>query len=137
MADHVQKPRVPIWRQHWRRWYSCAEWKRRHDHQLRKEPFCRKCGSIGTVADHIVHHRAVWHEFLTGELQTLCRPCHETTKKTVENRGFDTAIGLDGYPLDPKHPFVRADPSHTSREHRPNYRFVPPLDDDDDREFFN
>jgi hypothetical protein len=39
-----------------------------------------------------------------GELQSLCFACHNSTKKKIEQRGYDPAIGADGLPLDPKHP---------------------------------
>jgi hypothetical protein len=133
----AKRTHIPLEKQHWRRWYSGIWWKRRQAAQMRREPFCRTCGSIASVADHIEPHRGQKHAFAHGKLQSLCRTCHETKKKTEEHRGFDTAIGLDGYPLDPRHPFLRADPAYASAEQRANVRFVPPLDDDADEELLN
>jgi 5-methylcytosine-specific restriction enzyme A len=39
--------------------------------------------------------------------QSLCDFHHNSTKKIVEARGFDPAIGEDGMPLDPRHPIYR------------------------------
>jgi hypothetical protein len=39
--------------------------------------------------------------------QSLCKGCHESTKRMVETRGFRPDIGLDGWPLDPNHPVYR------------------------------
>jgi len=83
---------------------------RRHSkHQLQREPWCRLCRARGettvaTVVDHIHPHHGDVNQFWCGELQSLCRPCHDSEKKFTENRGFDNTIGADGMPLDPRHP---------------------------------
>jgi hypothetical protein len=41
----------------------------------------------------------------------LCEPCHNSTKRQVELRGYRLDIEVDGYPTDPNHPFNRADES--------------------------
>jgi hypothetical protein len=33
--------------------------------------------------------------------------CHVSRKKHLEHRGFDKAIGVDGWPVDPRHPCYR------------------------------
>jgi hypothetical protein len=43
-------------------------------------------------------------KFFSGELQSLCKACHDGAKKFVETRGYRPDIGLDGRPLDPRHP---------------------------------
>jgi hypothetical protein len=93
------------------RLYGSERWRRRAKHQLRCEPFCRLCLALGEttaaqVADHVHPHRGDVNQFWCGELQSLCRPCHDGRKKFAENRGFDGAIGADGMPLDPRHPFL-------------------------------
>jgi hypothetical protein len=35
---------------------------------------------------------------------SLCKHCHDSTKRFVEKHGFRPDIGLDGRPLDPNHP---------------------------------
>jgi hypothetical protein len=43
----------------------------------------------------------------TGELLSLCVPCHNATRRQIELRGYHTDIGFDGFPTDPNHPFNR------------------------------
>jgi hypothetical protein len=61
-----------------------------------------------TVADHVTPHRGDWAAFCTGKLQSLCDPCHKSTKVQIEQRGYCCDVGLDGLPIDPNHPFNRA-----------------------------
>ena len=56
------------------------------------------------VADHVEPHRGDVNAFYLGELRSLCRRCHERTKKQIERRGYDPGIGADGMPVDPRHP---------------------------------
>jgi len=63
-----------------------------------------------TVADHIEPHHGNANAFWLGKLQSLCRHWHESRKKFVERRGYDKAIGLDGWPIDPRHPVYRSEP---------------------------
>jgi hypothetical protein len=60
--------------------------------------------TLATIADHVVPHRGDWNFFLTGALQSLCETHHNSTKRQFDLRGYDAAIGPDGYPLDPRHP---------------------------------
>jgi hypothetical protein len=55
------------------------------------------------VANHIEDHKGDINSFLMGSLQSLCWSCH-SSKPGIEHRGFDTSIGLDGYPRDERHP---------------------------------
>ena len=93
----------------WRDWYQLEAWRRRRRYQLRVEPLCRFCAKAGkttiaTIADHIEPHHGDWNNFRLGDLQSLCSTCHESTKKLMQNRGFDNLVGADGYPTDPDHP---------------------------------
>ena len=90
--------------------YGSGRWRKRSKFQLAQEPLCRACAARGepvvaTAADHVHPHRGDPRQFWFGELQSLCRPCHDSRKKFAENRGFDGAVGVDGLPLDPRHPF--------------------------------
>jgi 5-methylcytosine-specific restriction enzyme A len=96
----------------WRDWYQLERWRRRRRHQLRVEPLCAMCLKLSkvepaTIADHVVSHRGDWNEFWLGELQSLCKPCHDSRKKVVDLRGYDPEIGADGWPLDQRHPVYR------------------------------
>ena len=56
-------------------------WAERRTDQLIREPFCRECAKRdlrvpATDADHIVPHRGDVFQFMTGQLQSLCRSCH-------------------------------------------------------------
>jgi 5-methylcytosine-specific restriction enzyme A len=88
------------------RWYSTARWQRRARLQLIKEPLCRVCAKQGLIvpgehADHVVPHRGSGRLFWFGELQSLCKPCHD--RKTAEECGkrVRPAIGVDGWPIVP------------------------------------
>jgi hypothetical protein len=94
-----------------RSWYSLQRWRRRAKRQLRAEPVCAMCLARGlvtaaTVADHIVDHKGNWPEFLSGKLQSLCASCH-AQKDGVTARGYSDAVGPDGCPSDPAHPWNR------------------------------
>ena len=67
---------------------------------------CREEGraTFATVADHVEPHRENYRAFFFGALQSLCTTHHNAAKKRLEHRGYDTAVGADGYPLDPRHP---------------------------------
>jgi 5-methylcytosine-specific restriction endonuclease McrA len=80
---------------------------------LRQQPLCKFCLERGivtaaNVVDHVTPHRGNRNAFVTGELQSLCEPCHNSAKRQIEVRGYRTDIGLDGFPTDPRHPFNRA-----------------------------
>jgi len=63
-----------------------------------------------TVVDHVKPHKGDWTDFITGELQSLCEPCHNSAKRQVELRGYRCDVGIDGYPTDPNHRSIaRAD----------------------------
>ncbi|MGZ6316311.1 MAG: HNH endonuclease [Anaerolineales bacterium] len=93
----------------WRKWYSTKRWFNRRRYQLRKSPLCVTCEKNGVVtaanvADHVVPHRGDPALFWFGELQSLCTQCHQGRKQQVENKGYVSDIGNDGWPVDPRHP---------------------------------
>jgi 5-methylcytosine-specific restriction endonuclease McrA len=96
-----------------RDWYQKQRWRNRAKHQLRVEPLCRLCLQRGivtaaTVCDHVQPHRGGVNKFWLGELQSLCKPCHDRDKKFLERRGYLPDVGPDGWPLDPRHPVYQA-----------------------------
>jgi 5-methylcytosine-specific restriction enzyme A len=101
----------------WRDWYSLQRWRKRAKHQLRVEPLCQICLQQGhvspaTVADHIEPHNGDWNSFLLGALQSLCRDCHARkwaadAKGGKPEIGYSRDIGVDGWPIDPRHPANR------------------------------
>jgi 5-methylcytosine-specific restriction endonuclease McrA len=80
--------------------------------QLQAEPLCRYCLDLGrttpaTIADHVVPHHGDERLFWEGPLQSLCYHCHNSVKKVEESRGYRLDVGVDGVPLDPRHPANR------------------------------
>ena len=94
-------------------WYGTQLWKNRRAHQLRVEPLCRLCMEQGritpaTVADHIEPHLGDYNKFVLNELRSLCAPCHDALQGFV-HKGYQPEIGVDGYPIDSNHPFLKHD----------------------------
>lgn len=60
-----------------------------------------------TVAHHRTPHKGNEMLFWHGELVSSCKQCHDSMYHMQEASGieYDTAIGHDGMPIDPKHPF--------------------------------
>lgn len=75
---------------------------------LRDGYICQMCGRLcrgvgqeptAPVADHIRPHRGDERLFWDlGNLQTLCKSCHDGPKQALENGG--RIIGPDGWPVD-------------------------------------
>jgi 5-methylcytosine-specific restriction enzyme A len=78
----------------WRRWYKTARWQRLRWSVLVRDLFtCRLCRRIEAdtsqlVADHRVPHRGdealFWDD---GNLQCLCKACHDGVKQGEERAG--------------------------------------------------
>ena len=102
---------TPPW-QIWHQWYETARWQRRRRHQLRDQPLCAMCLQHGlvvpaTIADHVHAHRGDFNAFWEGELQSLCKQCHDGPKLAHEReqrRPYRRDVGADGWPTDPRHP---------------------------------
>ena len=96
---------IPWYNRDPRSWYQLERWRKRRRVQLRMHPVCAMCAQRGwavpaTIADHIKPHRGDWSAFLTGELQSLCKPCHDSDKRFIELNGYARiAFGVDGWPL--------------------------------------
>ena len=95
--------------------YDSARWGRMRTHQLAEHPLCKYCAELGrvtpaTVVDHVEPHRGDVNKFWLGELQSLCDLCHKSTKAFLELNGYRKDIGLDGWPLDPRHPVYQQCP---------------------------
>jgi len=92
-------------------WYGTQLWKNRRSHQLRTEPLCAICEAEGrvtgaTVADHIEPHGGDYTAFVRGALRSLCAPCHDNLQGFT-HKPWRPDIGVDGFPLDPRHPWYR------------------------------
>lgn len=97
----------------YRRLYQTAQWRRLREAQLNDQPLCAFCLARGRttearVADHIVRHLGDTTLFFDPDnLQSLCFNCHDSLKAQVESKGYHEAFGLDGFPIDPRHPFYQ------------------------------
>lgn len=96
----------------YRDWYNKARWAKRSRAQRRAYPLCEMCLldqriCRADVADHVIPHRGDEKLFWEGELQSLCKICHDKSKRFQELRGYKPDIGIDGWPLDKNHPANR------------------------------
>ena len=97
--------RMPTTKRPWRHLYDTARWKRLRIQQLTVEPLCRFCIEVedvtaATVVDHRLAHKGDLDLFYDPHnLQSLCAPCHDRTKREME-RGKDV-IRFDqaGWPI--------------------------------------
>lgn len=90
-----------------------TRWDKARKTFLREHPLCRMCQGQGrvaaaTVVDHIVPHRGdqalFWN---TDNWQPLCKSHHDSAKQAEEAHGYSSEVGLDGWPLDQRHPANR------------------------------
>ena len=102
----------------WRRLYGTAQWQRLRKKQLSFYPLCAYCQQDGiitaaTVVDHREAHMGDHVKFFDFEnLQSLCKPHHDTSKQREGIRGLRIGASVDGTPLDPAHPWnVQTQPS--------------------------
>jgi 5-methylcytosine-specific restriction protein A len=77
----------------YRKWYKRKAWcgpDGRRARQLGAEPLCVLCPDhsrqIATIADHVVPHNGDHGLFWFGELQSLCKSCHDIKKQRTERR---------------------------------------------------
>ena len=87
----------------WDKWYSTTRWARIRKHQLLEHPLCKYCLERGivapaTICNHVEPHHGDVNKFWLGPFMSLCKRCHDSTKRFVETRGFRPDIGLDGWP---------------------------------------
>ena len=95
------------------RMYTTAHWKIARNRQLALDPTCVFCREVGrlspaVVVDHITPHRgdpALFYD--AGNLQSLCKTCHDAVKQAKEKSGHLRGSDVDGLPLDAKHPWFR------------------------------
>ena len=98
---------TPPW-QIWHQWYKTARWQRRRRQQLRDQPLCAMCLQHGlvvpaTIADHVHAHRGDLNAFWHGELQSLCKRCHDGPKLAHEGSNAGpigvTSVLMAGLPI--------------------------------------
>jgi 5-methylcytosine-specific restriction enzyme A len=82
--------------QHWRQWYKSTRWSKLRIKVFIRDHFtCQMCGRIDgntsrLVGDHRIPHRGDEAAFFDeANVQTLCKPCHDSDKQRQERRnGF-------------------------------------------------
>lgn len=85
----LKQPRAKDERPNSTRRGYCANWRKLRVMHLASEPLCRMCRMMGKLipgneVDHIVPLAIGGARFDGGNLQTLCRPCHQ--QKTQEDK---------------------------------------------------
>lgn len=89
----------------WRGWYKRARWLRLREHQLVMHPLCAFCLEQGivepaTVVDHIKPHRGDPELFWDPDnLQSLCKPHHDSTKRRIELGQDVVTFDEHGWPI--------------------------------------
>ena len=85
-------------------WYGSRRWKAKRIAHLRSQPLCAYCEREGritaaTIADHVTPHKGDEGLFWHGRLNSLCKSCHDSTKKREENGNPVVTYGDDGWPV--------------------------------------
>lgn len=98
--------------------YYDHRWVKARNAYIQAHPLCVMCQregrvTVAQVVDHIRPHKGdlklFWDQ---GNWQALCR-AHHDAKTASEDGGFGHRVGprgcdVDGYPLDPGHPWHRS-----------------------------
>ena len=99
----------------YRKLYKTRQWQALREAVIQRDMGrCRKCGiglTLGRSGPRaaVVHHKKP-HKgnldlfFDAGNLETQCNACHSGSTQSEEKLGFSTEIGIDGWPVDEKHP---------------------------------
>jgi len=91
-----------------------ARWKRLRIAQLKDDPWCNRCGGQACIVDHIKAHRGDEElGYDPDNLQSLCKPCHDSWKQMLEKSGKELGCSITGKPTDPNHPWNREQPTET------------------------
>jgi 5-methylcytosine-specific restriction enzyme A len=79
--------------------FSTRRGRRVRQHQLRHQPLCQMCLSLGVVTaastvDHVVMLQDGGDPFDPANLRSLCLPCHKQRHGTRPKPDIDPATGL-------------------------------------------
>lgn len=85
---------------------------------MRDNYTCRRCGCLlvtgnrhhprAAVVNHIKPHKGDPELFFDLEnTESVCKADHDTLIQREEARGYTIGSGLDGRPVDPRHPWNR------------------------------
>lgn len=96
--------------------YRTAAWRHLRQQAFTRDGYvCQLCGELCTgqgkdhprspVCDHINDHKGDPALFFDlDNLRTLHKQCHDKERRLIDSRGYHSAIGDDGWPMDPRHP---------------------------------
>lgn len=68
-----------------KRFYDSALWRAAREQQLRASPFCKECGRMAEMVDHVVPLRHGGEPTNPSNLASLCHRCHNV-KRAHERR---------------------------------------------------
>lgn len=98
--------------------YTTQRWQRLRRLKLQTNPVCETCLKLyqriepATAVDHIVAIKAGGAPYpALNELRSQCASCHNRKTRIVEQLGADLTVkgcDVNGYPLDPNHPWNRS-----------------------------
>ena len=102
----------------YRKLYFTKKWRTLRGIILTRDQYrCQRCKVILTSGrsdprSAIVHHKQLHKGDLTpfydtDNLEAVCWSCHSGAIQSTEAMGYNTQVGNDGWPIDPKHPMVR------------------------------
>lgn len=97
----------------YRKLYKTARWRKLRAQQLSAHPLCNwhlKRGRVvkASTVHHVEAHKGDTERFYDPRnLESLCDECHNRDAQQQEVRGYSTEAGIDGWPVDPKHPANR------------------------------
>lgn len=103
----------------YRHLYATKAWQRLRLQRFKLDNYtCRMCGLLCTgthkdnplspVCDHIQDHKGDENLFFDlDNTQTLCKSDHDKLKRQQDSRGYHSAVGVDGWPIDERHPANR------------------------------
>ena len=95
----------------WRKWYAMAAWRKLRAAHLAAHPLCVMCQEQGytraaDTVDHSIAHRGDERLFFDARnLSSLCKPHHDSTAQARDRTGFVRGCDINGFPLDPNHPW--------------------------------
>lgn len=97
----------------WKAWYKTARWRNARLRYLQANPLCAWCEKAGKVtAASVVHHKRPHkgdeNKFWDPDnWESLCKEHHDSAGQMEDLQGFSSEVGLDGWPVDAKHPANR------------------------------
>jgi 5-methylcytosine-specific restriction protein A len=92
-----------------KRLYDEIRWRKLRIQILNEQPLCRICALVGRdviadTVDHKIPHKGDYNLFYDRDnLQSLCKQCHDSTKKTQEQGGLFMGCDIHGNPIDRNH----------------------------------